>query len=102
MKKLLLLSILLVGCTCPKYTYIPFKTYYSQPPNPPTTWPQPIELEDIDGSGIYVYTNGQFWYSGPRDMPNKGWIPIPCNDYRTWYYPLPGQIWSARVIYVEK
>jgi len=100
MKKLLLFSILMTGCTCPQYTYIPFKTYYSQPPNHPSTWPQPVQLEDIDGSGIYVYTNGQFWYSGPRQMPQKGWLPIPTSDCRMWYY-LPGQLWSEKVIFVQ-
>lgn len=101
MKKLLLISIFITSCTTPQYTYIPFKTYYSQPPNPPTTWPQPVELEDIDGSGIYVYTNGQYWYSGPRDMPTKGWVPIPRPNCRMWY-PMPGQVWSPRVVFMER
>lgn len=99
-KTLLIISLVLTGCTY-QYDYIPFKTYYSQPPNPPTTWPQPVQLEDIDGSGIYVYTNGQYWYSGPRNMPTKGWIPIPGANCRMWY-PMPGQIWTPRVIFVER
>jgi len=101
MKKLLLIALLVTGCTCPKYNFIPFKTYYSQPPNDPSTWPQPIQLEDIDGSGIFVYSNGLYWYSGPRNMPTKGWIPIPqATNYIMWY-PLPGQVWTEKVVFVQ-
>jgi hypothetical protein len=96
----ILLILLLTGCvTTSDYLYTPYKTFYSQPPGKPKSWPQPIQLEDIDGSGIYVFTNGKYWYSGPRQMETKGWIPITGGQPGQW--PLPGQVWEMEVCFVE-
>jgi hypothetical protein len=100
MKKIFLLVILLTGCSTSEYIYTPFKTFYAQPPGDPKNWPQPIQLEDIDGSGIYVFTNGEYWYSGPRSMNTKGWIPL-ANEQSN-YYPLPGEVWKMEVCFVER
>lgn len=90
--------ILLTGCAAPDYLYTPYKTFYAQPPGNPKSWPQPIQLEDIDNSGIYVFTNGEYWYSGPRLMDTKGWIPIQKQPGR---WPLPGQVWELEICFVE-
>jgi hypothetical protein len=101
MKKIFLLCILLTGCsTSPEYIYTPFKTFYAQPPGNPRSWPQPIQLEDIDGSGIYVFTNGEYWYSGPRIMNTHGWVPL-ANGRPGWYL-LPGDVWEMEVCFVER
>jgi hypothetical protein len=100
-KKLLFLcAVALTGCCTSSYTYTPFKTFYCQPPGDVSSWRQAIQLEDIDNSGIYVYTNGDFWYSGPRPTRYNGWIPI-ANGREGWW-PLPGQIWTEKVIFVQK
>ena len=96
---LILCTLLVVGCTCPKQlSYVPFKTFFSQPPGPPNTWSQPIQLEDIDDSGVYVFTNGDYWYSGPREMNTKGWVPL--SKGRPGWYPLPGEIFVQRYFLV--
>lgn len=98
MKKIItIISILLLtACTTPDFLYTPYKTFYAQPPGTPRQWPQPIQLEDIDNSGIYVFTNGEYWYSGPRLMETKGWIPIGQDQW-----PLPGQVWKLEICFVE-
>jgi len=100
MKKIILLAIFLTGCSTPDYIYTPFKTFYAQPPGNPKSWPQPIQLKDIDKSGIYVFTNGEYWYSGPRIMNTKGWVPL-ANGRPGWYL-LPGDVWEMEVCFVER
>jgi hypothetical protein len=93
-KLVLILGLLFwTGCvTVPPPPYVPFKTYYTQPPGNQKNWRHPIQLECIDNSNIYVYTNGNWWYSGPRDMSYKGWIPTGGG-----WYPLPKDVWPEFV-----
>jgi hypothetical protein len=93
------IALLTVSCTTQQQlSYIPFKTFYSQPPGNPKNWKQAIQLEDIDGSGVFVYTNGNYWYSGPRVMNTKGWVPI--SNGRPGWYPLPGEVFVQRYFLV--
>jgi len=92
----LLNLLFIVGCeTVPIVPYVPFKTFYSQPPGDSRNWKQPIQLECIDDSNIYVYTNGDWWYSGPRNTSTKGWVPVGGG-----WYPWPYQVWPDKVTWL--
>jgi hypothetical protein len=93
------LCLLVLSCeTIPvPEPYVPFKTFHTQPPGELKNWKQPIQLECIDNSNIYVYTNGDWWYSGPRDMSTKGWVPTSGG-----WYPLPYQVWPEKVTWLSQ
>jgi hypothetical protein len=95
-KIVILFYILQAGCAVypDAPPFVPFKTYYSQPPGNMNDWPQPVQLECIDESNIYVYTNGAWWYSGPRRMSTHGWVPTGGG----WYLQ-PGQVWPDKANY---